>query len=301
MSITNLGNFSFLTFFNLIIILLLFLLNIYLYLSEPAKKEVVESGIISTKIKNYLTHIVTITGLYASYLTIKSDKYNTKEKVELLEDFNKKLSSLKEENIKLLEEAQKENIQKLNIEELAVMLNNRDNKIIDCTNELRKFRDNPDKFKITDSNLKYELQTRNTELENWLKDHPDYEGAMRAFSQENSIVEPSSSQIESDEINKSFILGSFLENFDDLDAISKLCVSLLLSNSILFSSLSSIFFVIYGDYLIKKYDLEVKYPKLAKIIKLRRKFQKYYLIVDSLVIISLILAQVIFCIAVLLL
>jgi hypothetical protein len=41
--------------------------------------------------------------------------------------------------------------------------------------------------------------------------------------------------------------------------------------------LASIVAIIYGDLLIKYLNLEVKYPRIAKFIQLRRKFQFYYL------------------------
>lgn len=52
--------------------------------------------------------------------------------------------------------------------------------------------------------------------------------------------------------------------------------NLLFSNVILGSTIS-IVFIFYGDYLINKFKLEIRYPKLARIIQLRRTFQNYYL------------------------
>jgi hypothetical protein len=45
----------------------------------------------------------------------------------------------------------------------------------------------------------------------------------------------------------------------------------------LVACLISIAAIFYGDYLIKYFNLEVKYPRLAKFIQLRRKFQLFYL------------------------
>ena len=45
----------------------------------------------------------------------------------------------------------------------------------------------------------------------------------------------------------------------------------------IFDCLFNIGIAYYGDYLIINYKLEEKYPKLAKWIKLRRKFQHYYI------------------------
>jgi hypothetical protein len=312
MNFTNiLGTISYLTCFKLLFILALFFLNIYIYFSEPKKTNVLESGINTENIKFILRKIVYFTGAYASYLTIKGANYNTIEKVQMLEEFGKQINSYKEERLNLLKEAQKESIARMNLEELVETLNNRDNKILSKVTELQNIRGNPDKFREVESKLDYEVKTRDFELKNWLRDHPEYAEAIKAFHPENHSVEQSSSQLtdtsarslaeaKDEEINKSFIFAFFMENFENMDSLGKFCITLLLGNSLLVSSLSSIIFVLYGDYLIEKYQLEVKFPKLAKIISYRRKFQRYYLIFDALSVISIILVQVLFCIAILL-
>jgi hypothetical protein len=81
------------------------------------------------------------------------------------------------------------------------------------------------------------------------------------------------------EIDKSSIL-----NYDKLEEFLKtltpdelLAFSGLLLNQIILSHVISIILILYGDYLIKKFDLENRFPKLAKFIQLRRKLQSYYL------------------------
>lgn len=51
--------------------------------------------------------------------------------------------------------------------------------------------------------------------------------------------------------------------------------------------------IYFGDYFIKYFNLEVKYPKIANFIKYRRKFQNYYVLV-YLIIIVLILIFIIY-------
>lgn len=225
------------------------------------------------------------------------------------------IKSVQEERSRLIKETHKENIARMNIEELVQTLNNRDNKILslNLVEDLKKkYREDPTKIKEVELRLDYEVETRKIELKNWKIDHPEYVEALKAFHPEDISVGQSSSQLKDtsarsleeakdEEINKSFIFAFFMENFENMDSISKLCVTLLLGSSLLVSSLSSIIFVLYGDYLIEKYQLEVKFPKLAKIIYYRRKFQRYYLIFDALSVISIILVQVILCTAILLL
>ena len=45
------------------------------------------------------------------------------------------------------------------------------------------------------------------------------------------------------------------------------------------TTLTSIVIVLIGDYLINKLNLEVRYPKLAKYIRLKEKLNKHYLII----------------------
>jgi hypothetical protein len=54
---------------------------------------------------------------------------------------------------------------------------------------------------------------------------------------------------------------------------------ILISIAILMS-LVSIIFIFYGDFLIKYFNLEEKFPKLARFIQFRRKFQQYYFAVN---------------------
>lgn len=52
----------------------------------------------------------------------------------------------------------------------------------------------------------------------------------------------------------------------------------------IFTCLISILFAFYGNYFISKFNLEEKYPKFSKIIRLRVQFQQYYIILNSLAI-----------------
>ena len=107
-------------------------------------------------------------------------------------------------------------------------------------------------------------------------------------------------RIQSDfNINKSFIFSNILEKFDTLDAFGKIAVALLILKSTLVSAIISIIFIFYGDFLIKRYNIEIKYPKLAEIIKLRQKFNKYYLIWSLFIVVSVILVEIIFCLFIL--
>ena len=59
--------------------------------------------------------------------------------------------------------------------------------------------------------------------------------------------------------------------------MGKLSVSLFFLNYAILQALSSILVIFYGVYLLKKFKIEEKFPRLSKFISLRRKFQAYYL------------------------
>ena len=75
-------------------------------------------------------------------------------------------------------------------------------------------------------------------------------------------------------INLDFNLQEFLGSLTRLElfAFISLCF-----NSVIISALVSIVFILYGDFLIKYFDLELKYPKIAKFIHFRKKISKYAL------------------------
>ena len=74
-------------------------------------------------------------------------------------------------------------------------------------------------------------------------------------------------------------------------SITEICLVINISSSIfIFTCLVSIIFAVYGNFLIERFKLEEKYPKLAFVIRLRVKLQHIYVITNSLfILVSLIL------------
>lgn len=92
-------------------------------------------------------------------------------------------------------------------------------------------------------------------------------------------VDPSP-KLDDHDINKSSIISFDFDLQTFLDSLSQeelLALGSLLFNSLVLSYVVSIILVLYGEYLIKRFDLENKYPKIAKFIEIRRKLQNYYL------------------------
>ena len=72
-----------------------------------------------------------------------------------------------------------------------------------------------------------------------------------------------------------FDYREFLKN---LEAAEVVLVGNLFLDSVIISSTINIISQLYGDFLIKRFDLENRYPKLAGLIRYRKKIQKYTLI-----------------------
>ena len=73
-------------------------------------------------------------------------------------------------------------------------------------------------------------------------------------------------------------IRSFKDFLASLDLIHTFAIIHILGSLSLIFILFSITTIFYGDYLIRRFDLENKYPKLAKWIELRRRFQHYSLL-----------------------
>ena len=71
------------------------------------------------------------------------------------------------------------------------------------------------------------------------------------------------------------------------------CLLINITTSIfILTCIINIFYSICGNYLINKFSLEERFPKLSKIIKLRVTFQKYYIIINSVFIIIAVLSLI---------
>ena len=100
-------------------------------------------------------------------------------------------------------------------------------------------------------------------------------------------------------ISENSIFDDLLNIYENYDAFGKFCIGILFFNYLIASSLISIVFIFFGEFLIKRFDLENKYPKLAKIIALRRKFQRYYLILNVIYIAFAVIVETVACLYIL--
>jgi hypothetical protein len=75
--------------------------------------------------------------------------------------------------------------------------------------------------------------------------------------------------------------------------LMEICLIINISSCVfILTCIISILFAISGNYLIDKFSLEQKLPKLSKVIQLRVKFQRYYISINSIFIILAILSLI---------
>lgn len=88
------------------------------------------------------------------------------------------------------------------------------------------------------------------------------------------------------------LINDFKKYLNSLSAM-ELCLVINITTSIfILSCIISILYAVGGNYLINKFSLIEKLPKLKKIILLRVKFQRYYIYLDSLLIILAVLSLI---------
>ena len=91
-------------------------------------------------------------------------------------------------------------------------------------------------------------------------------------------------------------ISSFFENLSNfishLTFEQLLAVAHISSSIFIFILLFNIISVIYSDFLLNYLKIEEKYPKLGRIIKIRRMYQQYYLILNILLIIITLMATI---------
>jgi hypothetical protein len=320
-------SFASITFYlKLSFILVLFLINLYLIFSynPNLNNKILQSGLGNKNLKTYLSALGAAGGLLSSYITVKNEFKDyqigriNQLKVEENAIINRSIDKDKEIHQKILTTIS-------NYREDLLRLHHERAKIIGHTGRLsdlhEKIKDNVliYKNKSTDLNSKLsELgiidQLINRDLEKFSEEVNSLisnieEEELPSKSEVNSLI----SNIEEEEIpsksdndiNESSIINTdffaIKEWFDGLIGIKKIAFSLILGKSVILSALVSIIFIFYGNILIEKYDLVNRYPKLAKFIELRKKYQKYYFIIYCLLIFFIIIIEVIFGIAILLL
>jgi len=318
---------NFYGFFKISFIFLLFIVNIYLILthrpnkvpsiSVEEKQPVLLAGFNNNKLKGWLGTLGMVGGFLGTYITVKNEFKDTRiGRLDQLmkedrDNIRRSIDRDKEEHQRLLDsiEINRGEISKL-YQEKAKLLGHNDrlqtlhssikekimafkDKSIDSNVKLSELGIIDQFIKIDTDRLAKEVNYLISDIE--ISENP-------STSAEQIEIEPTDGTSDLKESSIfDFNIFYYLDWFESLNGVKKIAVSLILGKSVIFSALLSIIFIFYGDILIKKYDLENKYPKLANIIQLRREFQKIYFKYNCFLIFIVVITEVTFGIAILLL
>lgn len=244
--------------------------------------------------------------------TIRSHIQNKPEDPSVILTAEKKIKELKEENIRLAEEKEKlqnqlveikqkssqdvtfHKIEKLEIEELEEKLAEVSANSVSVTNTSDKLEGYT--YSISSHFSEISKIRNDTQLSNLEKD-----SLVKAKTEEiKLLLEQHANSVstleELNNIKSSAILNFNLQEFlSTLTILELFAFTTLCFNSVILNCLVSIVFIYYGDFLIRKFNLELKYPKLAKFIEFRRSLQSYSVKFNLFLIFISVIPQLIAC------
>jgi hypothetical protein len=306
-------------YFKISFVLFLFILNIYLivtYKKEELFVKELHSGFGNKNLKNLLSSLGYIGGFLSAFITVKNEFKDIQiGKLDQLmeaerEGIRKSIDKDKEEHQKLLNsiDNNRDELMNLHVEKaklvghndrLLTLHNSIKDNILSYKNKSTEPTSKLSDLGILDQLIKQDTKKFGEELNSLIL---NIEKSYNSSSSE--VVGDASLQTdikESSVFPLNFELSTILKWFEGLNGIKKIAFSLILSKSVVLSALISIIFIFYGNILIEKYNLENKYPKLAKIIHIRQKFQKYYFKYYCGLILTVVIIEIAFGIAILLL
>jgi hypothetical protein len=218
------------------------------------------------------------------YNTIRTNKTNLLEdninKQETkYEELNNKYTSLLENNVSRLETEREILEESNNLRKDVEVLDQKLRSSLEIRRELQNKSSENNGDSIINDKIQ-EVENTNVEIHNM------YESVNTKF---DSFINKVNTLLNNSE-NKSQYLDSLQSIIDGFNYEQNLAMSNILGSMFIIFSLISIISIFYGDKLIRFFDLENRFPKLAKFIQIRRKFQQYYLLMNiSLIIIILLL------------
>jgi len=240
----TIGKISFLTCLKLLVILSLFILNLYLYFSEPKEYTIKECGA-NDKIKKILGIFKGTASLYGGYAGYKGIRYNELEKVKMEEKFYNDKQEEAQKFINLADKYIQGEVKLINEKEFR-------DKLLEYTSQPLKF-ERLKKLALKKSTsledqianktkIDYISRTFCTDSKSFVEDHPEYKEIMEVFKKDTTTEEISNNLDEIDS-KKSFVFSGLIENYEKLDFMGKIALGLLLLNYVLISSLISIVFL----------------------------------------------------------
>ena len=319
--------FFFASYLKFLSIFILILINLYLIMSKNKEKinrlsymQYMQSGLKIKNLEKLALAIGYVLGNMSSIISIKNEIKEQKIN-SLNKQIDSKLMELKTSNAHL--EAIRQEIENEFLRLAAIQSKNNQyseylwilNELnIDLTNNLTNFHNLSSSDQAEPSELLAICETLKVNIGKFSRTQSYFEvlleKAIGTQSSDPSLIVSRSAETENkininvntdpykieviDDIHKSSIINfeSSLTWFEGLRGLQKLAFCILLGKGILISAISSIVFIFYGDRLIAKYDLTNKYPKLSKFIESRRKYKKYSLMFNFLLIFIVVLTEI---------
>jgi hypothetical protein len=264
-----------LTFFKFSFIFFLFILNIFLIIThkkEPVANKELQSGFGNKNLKGFIGNLATLGGFVSAYITVKNEIKNTQigKLDKLMEadrvNIRRSIDQDREihKNILTSVENSREELLKLHVERAKIFGHN--DRLISLHNSIKnnvlsyeeKSTDPTTKLSdlgILDQLIKQDTKKFGEEVSSLVL---NIDPSSLSLVEEGTIT-TSNDLKESSIFNFNFSYS--LEWFEGLNGIKKIAVSMILGKSVIFSALTSIIFIFYGNILIEKYDLGNKYPK----------------------------------------
>lgn len=220
----------------------------------------------------------TIRGTKTSGLQKLINKQETK-----YEELNNKYTSLLENNISKLENEREILEESNNLKQEVELLEQKLRSSVEIKRELQtKYSENSEDPAIIEQIQ--EVINNGEEIQNM------YESVNTKF---DSFINKINTLLTNNSGNKSQYLDSLKTFFDSLNYEQNLAVVHISGSMFILFSLINIISIFYGEKLIIFFDLENRFPKIAKFIQIRRKFQQYYLLMN-IGLITIVLAIIIY-------
>jgi len=328
----GISNFSFLTNLKIIIWALFIILHIFFFITEylDAKDQnnknsdwhLKKSGIDSKILRKIAHNFLIGASAYATFITIKNELQDNTNAAEIAKiakkkevEYNENMSKI---NLDLKtvtdQKAAGEFSHRLNLTRIdnsrakLEQIQNKKSKIMEELDKLNVKWDNVNIDKDP-HNIKKRLQTQlqglnieekraidelSNDVKQGIKFSAEYSKTTEAEEIKNSALAYKDENIK--ESSMIFLdskdLTEYWNKFEASNGITQLTYTLLLSNSLILSCVFGMIIYLYGNYLLERFKIEENYPKLAILIKYRRKLSKYYIVSNLLVIILVCLTNI---------
>lgn len=297
---------SFLRWLQIIFFFIFIFLNIFLiyleYLDKKSKNKENPKYLLSgasniiPQVRRYTSYFLAGIGALSSIISIKNEFDKECNIGQKIEEYKQNLIKAKEECKNIEDKRVTQNLQsKSNFDTVDISVN----ELIQIRTQRPELRrlvaENLEQLKKTDENIwadkarkiNLELNLLDLAEARALKDIQVWVESGRKYAHE--ICKETGDKKLLDKINEDInnssvfnfdlvkLIKKLWDKFETFEGIAKLTVVMLLTNSLILWCLLSIILNKYSDYLIDRFNLESRYPKLAMFIRYRKKLTRYYL------------------------